>query len=215
MINLKYLDCQDNMLTSLDVSNNALLEHLDISTGGDVYPLNNITEIDLSHNPNINELDASGWSTTYINLKNGNNNPDMYINIDGFYDDMGPEPNNHVCIEVDDATGAQNNSLPYSGWNIMHQYATYTFSANCSLSTQKFTAAVVSVYPNPTSDVLTFESTNDITINKVTIFDTTGRSIKEYNNIGSSISISDLQTGTYILKLISGKETFTQKIIKN
>ena len=79
MPNLKHLNCIDNTLEYLDVSNNPLLEELYLHTGGDVYPLNSINQIDLSHNPNIRKLTASAIS--YINLKNGNNNPDMIIYI--------------------------------------------------------------------------------------------------------------------------------------
>lgn len=212
LVNLKYLDCQDNMLSSLDVSNNPLLEYLDISTGGDVLPLNSITEIDLSNNPNIKTLDASG-GITYINFKNGNNNPDTHIDISAFFVG-GPPPDGHTCIEVDDAVAAQNNLTPYSEWTIQHSNQTYSLVADCALGTEDFNTAQVSVYPNPTSDILRFKTSDNTTIDKAIVFDISGRVVKEYSNISDSIYIADLQTGTYILKLVSGKETFTQKVIK-
>src|SRR5690606_11274092 len=60
LANLKYLYCVGNMLTSIDVSNNPLLEYLDITSGGDVLPMNGFTDIDLSNNPNIHTLIAIG-----------------------------------------------------------------------------------------------------------------------------------------------------------
>jgi hypothetical protein len=213
LIKLKYLDCVDNMLTSLDVSNNPLLEHINISTGGDVGPLNSITELDLSHNPNIKKILASG-GVDRINLKNGNNNPDMYINISAFYMG-GPPPNGHTCIEVDNEDAAQNNQSPYSEWTIVHEYQTYSLVADCSLSTKDFNATAISVYPNPASDVLHFEVMDTI-VDKAVVFDISGRIVKENTQIsGNSISVSDLQAGTYILKLITNRGTFTQKIIKH
>jgi len=212
LVNLKYLDCVDNGLTSLDVSSNPLLEYLDITSAGDVGYLNNISEIDLSNNPNIKTLTAYG-GIDRINLKNGNNNPDMSININAFYIE-GPEPEKHTCIEVDDAVAAQNNQSPYSEWTILHNYTTYTFTENCALSTYTVNKNTVSVYPNPTADVLYFETADDTTINKVTIFDIRGIVVKEYNNITDFISVSNLQTGIYIIKLVSGNTTFTQKIIQ-
>lgn len=83
MPNLKHIDCHTNMLTHIDVSNNPLLEYLDISSGGDVYPFNSFSEIDLSNNPNFKELHATN-AVVYINLKNGNNNPDMLLDIGQF-----------------------------------------------------------------------------------------------------------------------------------
>jgi hypothetical protein len=77
---LKILNCNSNLLTGIDVSSNILLEELYLGNNGDVGPFNEITEIDLSNNVNINTLEVSNMSTLdKINLKNGNNNPDMNI----------------------------------------------------------------------------------------------------------------------------------------
>lgn len=83
------------------------------------------------------------------------------------------------------------------------------------MSTDTVNKNTVSVYPNPTADVLYFETADDTTINKVTIFDIRGIVVKEYNNITDSISVSNLQTGIYIIKLVFGNTTFMHKIIKN
>lgn len=214
LVKLKHLNCVDNWLGSLDVSNNPLLEYVNISTGGDVGPLNYISELDLSNNPNIKTVLAAG-GIGYINLKNGNNNPDMLITISAFYEGMGPEPNIYTCIEVDDAEAAQSNALPYSEWTINHQYATYALVDDCSLNSQKFNKNTVSVFPNPASDVLNIQVSNGMTADNATLFDISGRLVKEYNSItDGQVSVSGLQPGTYILKLVSGKETFTQKVIK-
>src|SRR5690606_28864100 len=77
-LQLKILDCSSNNLTTLDVFSNTLLEELHIGNYGiDVGPFNMIQEIDLSHNPNIKILDAFDLYIKKINLKNGNNNPNM------------------------------------------------------------------------------------------------------------------------------------------
>lgn len=212
---LKHLECADNMLTSLNVSNNPLLEFLNITSTGDVLPINNITQIDLSNNPNIKTLVAVG-GINYINLKNGNNNPTMNININSGSMGIPPEViQGHTCIEVDNPTAAQNNQLPYSAWTISHANKTYSLVADCSLSTKYFTKDAVSVYPNPVSDVLHFDIKNESTIEKAVLFDISGRAVREYNDISNNVlSVSDLQSGTYILKLVSNKGVFTQKVIK-
>ena len=43
LIQLKYLDCVDNMLTSINVSNNPLLEYINVTCEGDLYPINDDT----------------------------------------------------------------------------------------------------------------------------------------------------------------------------
>lgn len=212
---LKRLECADNMLTSLNVSNNPLLEFLDITSTGDVMPINSIGQIDLSNNPNFKELIATG-GIDYINLKNGNNNPQMKLIINSGSWGVPPEViQGHTCIEVDNPTAAQNNQLPYSAWIIGHANKTYSLVADCSLSTKDFTKDAVSVYPNPVSDVLHFDVKNESTIEKAVLFDISGRAVREYNEISNNnLSVSDLQSGTYILKLVSNKGVYTQKVMK-
>ena len=216
LVNLKYLDCVDNMLTSIDVSNNILLEYLDITSGGDVEPFNNFSEIDLSGNPNIHTLKASGVNK--INLNNNNNNENMSINIGCWWcwDYPSDYIIGHVCIEVDDAIVAQNNQYPYSEWTVYHAYKTYSYTDDvqeCSLSTQTFTQNKISIYPNPVSEVLYFDLKSNISVEKAMIFDNLGRKVFEQNNVFDNISVSDLQKGNYIIKILSDKGIQTEKII--
>ncbi len=215
LVNLKYLDCVDNMLTSIDVSNNILLEYLDITSQGDVEPINAFTEIDLSNNPNIHTLNAMG-GINKINLNNGNNNSNMLINVSAGYWVEDGEFYGNVCIEVDDVELAQNNQYPYSEWTIYHSGKTYSYADNaedCSLSTQSFTQNKISIYPNPITETLYFNLKSDISIEKVMIFDNLGRKVFEQNNVSNNISVSELQKGNYILKIFSDKGIQTEKII--
>ncbi|MNK17074.1 hypothetical protein D3C87_352570 [compost metagenome] len=211
---LKSLSCPDNMLTSLNVSNNPLLESLNITSTGDVMPINDITQIDLSNNPNIKTLVAVG-GINYINLKNGHNNPDMTINISSGSWGIPPEViQGHICIEVDNPTAAQNGQLPYSYWTIYDMNKTYAFVENCALSNSKFTKSTILVYPNPVSDVLHIETTNGTSIDKVILYDISGRAVKEYQNIPTEeIPVSNLEKGVYIMQTFSGKQSQTEKII--
>lgn len=120
MANLKYLNCDSNQLTHIDVSQNTLLEELQASVFGDLEPANSISELDLSHNPHIKNVIAQG-GVHYINLKNGNNNEDMIINIGFPFPVMLPSS---VCIEIDNEELAQANQYPYSEWNV------YGYSVN-------------------------------------------------------------------------------------
>jgi hypothetical protein len=215
LVNLKSLDCTDNMLTSIDVSNNTLLEYLDISSVGDVLPINSIIEVDLSHNPNIKQLVAVG-ANHKINLKNGNNNPDMKINISATDVLIGYPPgfiNGNTCIEVDDAPLAQNNQYPYSEWIITHNLQTYSFTDLCTLTTPAFTQNQISIYPNPATDVV-YINANGNTVSQATLYDISGCVVREYTNVaGAGISISGLQKGMYVIKIESGNNSTTQKIL--
>jgi hypothetical protein len=216
LVHLKHLECSDNMLTALDVSNNPELEYLEMSSGGDVLPFNAFTEIDLSHNPNIGELVAWG-GLSHIDLRNGNNNPNMHINI-AIVPWEGMEPNTMytTCIEVDDANAAQNNQLPYADWTILHSSTiqTYALVESCLAATENMNGKLAFLYPNPTSGILHVDAPDGSVIDKAELFDISGRAVREYNTVTpAGISVAGLQKGMYVIKIVSGKTIQTEKIV--
>jgi Secretion system C-terminal sorting domain len=216
LVHLKHLECGDNMLTALDVSNNPELEYLEMSSGGDVLPFNGFTEIDLSHNPNISELAAWG-GLSHIDLRNGNNNPDMHIKI-SITPWEGTEPNTMytTCIEVDDAAAAQNNEFPYSDWTIWYSSSiqTYALVASCLAATESINRKLVSLYPNPASGILHIDAPGGSIIDKAVLFDISGRAVREYNTVtAEGISVAGLQKGMYVIKIVSGETIQAEKIV--
>jgi len=219
LVNLKYFHSVENNLSSIDFSNNSLLESIWLYNGGDVIPIDMIEKVDLSNNPNIHRIRVP--SATEISLKNGNNNENMIINVncsscwwDGAY---GYDPNvptaGSVCIEVDNVESAINSQYPYSEWSVYHDFVGITYTDNlaeCILNKPTFSQSNIKIYPNPVSDILYFDT--DQEINKVILFDMLGRKMMEQSNT-KNISVSDLQKGSYILKLFSDKGVQTEKII--
>lgn len=67
-------------------------------------------------------------------------------------------------------------------------------------------------YPNPTSNSLYLELENEV-IKDIYIFDLNGKLIISQKNINNQINLSDLQTGTYLIKTDS-KNIKSFKIIK-
>lgn len=207
MPNLRYLDCSANQLSSLDVSSNPLLEELIAQVSTDDAPINDLTDLDLSHNPNIRYIHAEFISR--INLKNGNNNPDMEIDVGG----QGPIPVVwSVCIEVDNATLAQGGQYPYSDWHVYGFPVTYT--ENCVNSIQKNDKTAAFAYPNPATDVLHIYTASG-TVDEVVFYDVSGRLVKQFLNVQQAdVNISDLSAGLYSVDIISEGKSIIQKILK-
>jgi hypothetical protein len=217
---LRVLNCRSNSLTAIDVSSNALLEELFIGNTSDVGPFNEITEIDLSNNPNIKFIDANlvHSGVERINLRNGNNNEDMTIDVSVWTGETAPDPNlvlNTTCIEIDDEELAQNNQFPYSEWVIYDIQAAHIFSENCALGTQSFESNnSISIYPNPTSDMLYFSTTNGTAVEKATLYDISGRVVKEFSTVSNSqISVAGLTKGVYVIQMVSGSASQTAKVV--
>jgi len=216
LINLKYLDCVDNMLTSISVLNNPLLEYIDVTSQGDVYPINDIREIDLSNNPNIQTIFGFGLRT--INLNNNNNNPNMRINVGCSFCFGDPIDIIYgtVCIKVDNIELAQSNQAPYSSWTVFHPYYNLNYAddlVQCSLNTAEFNRDKIAIYPNPVSTGILNLNSNEKANLKVEIFDFLGRKILEKNQVNYTLDISRVKKGNYLMKIISDKGIQTEKII--
>ncbi|WP_298117599.1 fibronectin type III domain-containing protein [Flavobacterium sp.] len=89
---------------------------------------------------------------------------------------------------------------------------------NCpstSLADENFELNKLKIYPNPTDDILNISLDNEITT--VSIFNLIGQEIlsKSVNNNQTSIDISNLSAGTYLVKVSSGNEVKTIKVVKN
>ncbi|MCL8538216.1 T9SS type A sorting domain-containing protein [Chryseobacterium gallinarum] len=69
----------------------------------------------------------------------------------------------------------------------------------------------VGIYPNPASEYVYLKSKSKIT--HAEIFDSTGRRMNAQYS-GSRIDVRNLQPGTYLIKITSGNETYSQKLIK-
>lgn len=89
-----------------------------------------------------------------------------------------------------------------------------------NLSAEKVMLDNLKIYPNPTTSILNIEfSTTTIEKVKFDIFDLNGKLIKTVSKENSSqinqqINVEDLQAGTYILVINTGKYNSTHKFIK-
>jgi len=132
-VNLKYLDCSDNQITSLDVSSNTALQmlycmnnqitSLDVSSNTALKVLNcsynQLTSLDVSNNTNLKTFYCYNNSLISLNLKNGNNS--------NFTDvDLKNNPNLY-CVKVDDASYSNTN------WSNKKD-GTTCFSENCPIA---------------------------------------------------------------------------------
>lgn len=71
------------------------------------------------------------------------------------------------------------------------------------------------VYPNPTNDILFIESESN-TIESVSVFDIQGREVYRFaeNSNITSVDLSDLSSGVYLVQLRDNNLVFTEKVLK-
>jgi len=72
----------------------------------------------------------------------------------------------------------------------------------------------IKIYPNPVKETINFKSaTNNHSFN-VSIYDVTGRLVKDYKNVNDFIDVSQLKNGVYILSINYDKNKIIKKFIK-
>lgn len=189
--NLTYLSCSNNNLTSLDVSNNLALTDLNFDT-------NPITgNIDLSNHSVLKSIICSETSISSLNIANGNNANFTYM--------WATETPNLTCVEVDDAVWSTAN---WNAWNNID--ASDSYSEDCSLGLTTNNLIDMKLYPNPATSVLSIET--EAIVNKITIFNMTGRLVQTETT--SSFSIEDLPTGVYMVTIVASTGIQTLRFIK-
>jgi len=91
---------------------------------------------------------------------------------------------------------------------------TVNFATN--LSTSDFLSSKFAVYPNPVNDIINFSNQDNAIVSTLTMTDLNGRVVKsvKVNATEGQISVSDLATGMYIMKISTDQGIATKKIIK-
>ena len=121
-IALEYLQCDDNQITEIDVSNNINLLQLFCSN-------NQLTSLNVSNNPLLNHLYCFGNLLTTLDVSN---TPctiwsEPFFSSNGGWNTTVDNPN-LFCIEVDDVNCWNTNFI----WSIDSTYQ--YFSTNCSVT---------------------------------------------------------------------------------
>lgn len=206
-------------LLNINITQNIVLEEVYLSnTAIDVGRGNAIMNLDLSNNPLVHKVGLRNNSVQSVNLKN-NTQTNVLMDLDIEF--MNPLTSNYtICIEVDDEIAAANKQGIYTNWQVIGPSANstdlfnYIYSENCTLSKPEFDFSSFNIYPNPTTDILHIDyDVNKFQIKKLQLFSIDGKKLKEISNT-STLDISFLNAGNYILKIETSKGSFSKLIIK-
>ncbi|WP_159799007.1 T9SS type A sorting domain-containing protein [Flavobacterium sp. MK4S-17] len=83
--------------------------------------------------------------------------------------------------------------------------------------TNDFLSSQLSVFPNPTSNVINITNSNNILVEGIEIIDLNGRTVKTIKFDGvaeAQVNVSDLSAGVYMMNISSDKGSVTKKIVK-
>ena len=189
----------DAALTAIDLSNNVLLETLNVHA-------NQLTELDLSLNTALISVTCTNQGSatllTSLDMRNGTN-ATVYVDSDS--------NNNLTCIFVDDTTE------PNLGtWSIDLNSTFVETQGECDLlGTDDKVLSVFIMFPNPTrGSISVFSKTQS---SKLDVYNITGKLVlsKELTYGENSVSLSNLSSGVYLARFSSENRSETKKLIVN
>lgn len=190
---LTVLNCSSNSLTSLDVSFCPGLTYLNCWT-------NNISSLDVSFCSGLtNFYCADNSSLTSLNMKNLSTNT-----LTSFDATSNP---NLTCIEVDNVSNATSN------WTNIDPTASFSLNCNPLEVDEVELIQKISIYPNPVESQIYINA--DVIIESVNIIDALGEIIISKQNPHTTIDVSNLSNGVYLLQVSTAKGIANKKFIKN
>lgn len=92
-----------------------------------------------------------------------------------------------------------------------------TFAITSVLSNDEFKISKFAVYPNPASDVLTVQGSDNASLSSIQIVDLNGRQVfsNTYNNVTETkVNVSDLSAGMYLINITTDNKVITKKFLK-
>jgi hypothetical protein len=192
------LYCFRNNLTSISISKNIALEYLSCWK-------NNLTNLDVSKNIFLGGIDCANNNLPFLNLKNGYGFRMRYLNTEN-------NPN-LTCIQVDDVFFSTALWLgtrdPYTKFDTNCNY----FTGIGDQSNQNIDNLIV--YPNPTINFLNIEFESE---GNYSLFSIDGKQVLQSGILQSNnttINISSLTTGMYLLRVVTDEgNIITKRIIK-
>ena len=210
---LTFLNCNNNSLTSLDVSANTALTvlrctnnqltSLDVSANTALTSLrchfNQLTSLDVSANTALTSLRVHFNQLTSLDVRNGNNTI-----VTDFIATNNPSLN---CINVD--------NVAYSNANWPNKDAQTVYSTDCAtLGLNDIKQAIhLTLYPNPATDVLYIKASQSVQISKVDIFDISGKRITTTSLANKTLNVSQLKSGLYFVTITANDTAVTKKLI--
>ena len=102
----------------------------------------------------------------------------------------------------------------FTSYNDIARNSIARINGGNELNTSDFEKNNIVIYPNPTHSVLNLSVNEGISLDKVTIVDSTGKVVLEQNENLTSINVEKLAKGVYILTAYSEGGKYQEKFIK-
>ncbi len=184
-------------------------------------PENNYLELTTATIPNNPAPTPNEFSFSLVNNVNWTATSDQsWLNL-SFVNLTGKSPQNTITGNGDakitltadpNITRAMRSSnVLISGENVPSK--TIIVSQTATLGVNSSALSFITLYPNPTSDILNIETQQKIS--KIEIFDLSGKLVKSVDGKAKNISVSNFLKAMYLIKIYTENGAVNSKFIKN
>src|SRR5690554_1886239 len=170
--------------------------------------------ISLSSNGNVVAIGASGNDDAgnfsgHVRVYQNTSNSWSQVGIDIDGEDPSDYLGESVSISGSGSTLIVGATTPTTTATKIGYAKVYDLSG--VLSSDKFTKAIFTIYPNPATDVLNIELQDDATIENVIIYNNLGQKIKTIKQ--NTIDVSTLAKGLYFVEVTTNQGKASKKVI--
>ncbi|OYU82710.1 MAG: hypothetical protein CFE24_14435 [Flavobacterium sp. BFFFF2] len=90
----------------------------------------------------------------------------------------------------------------------------FAVTVNVTLKTDTFVAFTVRLFPNPASSVLYLQTTNNLEVDTITIYDMMGKTILTQTSKNTQVDVANFANGIYVIEAMSEGQKFIGKFVK-
>lgn len=194
-LNLENFSVKNSNLQSINIENLQFVRSLSL-------PQNKLVTLDFSNLFNLQNFDVSDNLLTQLSMKNGI--------VEDFFSLSGNPNLQSICCDANETIYVQNacNFFDYINTNI----TTNCSGLNLSIENSEFTENRISLFPNPTSNILNIESKS--VIDSISVTDINGRFVATNLYDSNKIDVQNLQSGIYFLKITYDSQIKMLKFVK-
>lgn len=197
----------------------------DLFTGSDEEWIDNIGNIEMinfsANGGELTEADFVQASFSSIHIVNAQStNDNVHVELGGILHKYGKTPTNSYNLDLEGLSGGVDinefaigtgNTSTTNKWSIDGITVEVVFEKQEIItSIEKKQQAYFDMFPNPVSDVLSF----NVKPTRVEFYDVNGKLVKQHISGDTSVNISDLQNGIYTAKFFSEGNVFYKRLLK-
>jgi Leucine-rich repeat (LRR) protein len=209
------LNAEYNNLTSLDLTHNPELEILSFDN-------NDITTIDLSQNPNLRIVDLHNNLLTSLDISQNPLVTKVWC-YNNQFESLNIQNGNNTAFTGFNAennpglTCIQVDDEAYANSQVnWRKDVIATYSENCALGIDDVVdlSTEIVLYPNPVTNSMYLQNTTGLTIDSIQLFDVLGRQVLEEVIHTDSIDLSNLTDGVFFVNIHCTEGNLIKRIIK-